>query len=94
MLHMPTIKPFDKEAVIREASKPGRLVVTAENHTIVGGLGDAVATVFAENKILADFKKIGLPDQYLDAGLLPTLQDKYGITTGAIVRQVKGWLGE
>lgn len=92
VLHMPTIKPLDREAIIHEVSKPGRLVVTAENHTIVGGLGDAVASVMAENKIMADFRKIGLPDQYLDAGLLPTLQNKYGITTEAIVRQVRDWI--
>ncbi len=39
VLHVPTIKPLDEKAIIEQASKPGRLVVTAENHTAVGGLG-------------------------------------------------------
>lgn len=94
VLHVPTIKPLDVETIKRELSKPGRLVVTAENHTIVGGLGDAVASVMVENGILVPFKKIGLPDEYLDAGRLETLQEKYGITTGAIVRNIRFWTGK
>ena len=43
VLHVPTIKPLDNEAILREAAKPGRLVVVAENHTVIGGLGEAVA---------------------------------------------------
>src|SRR4029079_16301484 len=44
--HVPTIKPLDHEAILREAGKPGRLVVVAENHTIIGGLGEAGAGFF------------------------------------------------
>jgi transketolase C-terminal domain/subunit len=42
VLHVPTIKPLDTETILAEARKGGRLVVTAENHTVVGGLGEAV----------------------------------------------------
>src|SRR5690606_33802929 len=45
VLHVPTIKPLDEETLLAEARKPGRLVVTAENHSIIGGLGEAVAGV-------------------------------------------------
>ena len=43
VLHWPTIKPLDTETIVAEAGRAGRLVVTAENHTVVGGLGEAVA---------------------------------------------------
>ena len=44
VLHVPTIKPLDEETILREAGRSGRLVVVAENHTVIGGLGEAVAT--------------------------------------------------
>src|ERR1700729_367779 len=43
VLHVPTIKPLDSESIRREAGKSGRLVVVAENHTVIGGLGEAIA---------------------------------------------------
>ena len=43
VLHVPTIKPLDEAKILEEAAKPGRIVVVAENHSIVGGLGEAVA---------------------------------------------------
>jgi Transketolase, C-terminal domain/NAD binding domain of 6-phosphogluconate dehydrogenase len=43
VLHTPTIKPLDEEAIVREARKGGRMVVVAENHSVIGGLGEAVA---------------------------------------------------
>ena len=45
VLHVPTIKPLDTETILREAAKSGRLVVVAENHTVIGGLGEAVAAL-------------------------------------------------
>ncbi|MBY0613104.1 MAG: transketolase family protein [Beijerinckiaceae bacterium] len=92
VLHVPTIKPLDTAAIIREASKPGRLVVVAENHSIIGGLGEAVAGVLMRAGVHPAFRQIALPDQFLDAGALPTLHDRYGISTGAICGQIKGWL--
>ena len=92
MLHVPTIKPLDVEAIIAAASKPGRLVVVAENHTVIGGLGEAVAGVLMRAGVHPTFRQIGLPDAFLDAGALPTLHDRYGISTDAVIRQVKSWL--
>lgn len=92
VLHCPTIKPLDVQTILAEAGKPGRLVVTAENHTVVGGLGEAVASTLLTNGVTPAFRMIGLPDQFLDAGALPSLHDRYGISTDAIVRQVRGWL--
>lgn len=92
VLHVPTIKPLDEATILAEARKPGRLVVTAENHSIVGGLGEAVAGVLLRNGVTPTFRQIALPDAFLDAGALPTLHDRYGISTAAVARQIKGWL--
>ena len=92
VLHVPTIKPLDTEAIVAAASKPGRLVVVAENHSTIGGLGEAVATTLMRVGVHPVFKQIALPDTFLDAGALPTLHDRYGISTAAVVASVKAWL--
>ena len=92
VLHVATIKPLDTETILREAGKPGRLVVVAENHSVVGGLGEAVAGLLMRSGVHPRFRQIGLPDEFLDAGALPTLHDRYGISAAAVAAQVKGWL--
>lgn len=92
VLHAATIKPLDLDTILAAASKGGRLVVVAENHTVIGGLGEAVATGLLRAGIAPKFRQIGLPDEFLAAGALPTLHDRYGISAEAMVRQIKGWL--
>jgi len=92
ILHVPTIKPLDEAKILAEASKPGRLVVVAENHTEIGGLGEAVATLLLRNGITPVFRQIALPDAFLDAGALPTLHDRYGISAEAVAGRIKTWL--
>lgn len=92
ILHVPTIKPLDEQTILAEARKPGRLVVTVENHSIMGGLGEAVASLLLRNGVTPTFRQIALPDAFLDAGALPTLHDRYGISTQAVAAQIKGWL--
>lgn len=92
VLHCPTIKPLDLETIAAEAPKSGRLVVTAENHTLMGGLGEAVAAGLLSRGIAPCFRMIGLPDAFLEAGALPTLHEMYGISVGKVVEQIKGWL--
>jgi transketolase len=92
VLHVPTIKPLDEATILAEARKPGRLVVAAENHSLIGGLGEAVATTLLRNGVTPTFRQIALPDAFLDAGALPTLHDRYGISTTAVCQQIKGWL--
>jgi transketolase len=89
---VPTLKPLDTETILREAARPGRLVVVAENHSTIGGLGEAVAGALMRAGIHPAFRQIALPDQFLDAGALPTLHDRYGISTDAVAASVKGWL--
>jgi transketolase len=92
VLHVPTIKPLDADTILREAGKSGRLVVVAENHTVIGGLGEAVAGLLMRSGIYPTFRQIGLPDEFLDAGALPTLHDRYGISATAVAKQIRGWL--
>jgi transketolase len=94
VLHVPTIKPLDEATILREAARTGRMVVVAENHTTIGGLGEAVAAVLMRADVRPPaFRQIALPDAFLSAGALPTLHERYGISTEAICRQIKAWLG-
>ena len=63
----------------------GRLVLTAENHTVVGGLFESVASALVQRGVAKKVAPIGLPDAFLDAGALPTLHDRYGLSTDAVV---------
>ena len=92
VLHVPTIKPLDAATILREAGRSGRLVVVAENHSVIGGLGEAVAALLLRSGVTPVFRQIALPDAFLDAGALPTLHDRYGISAAAVTRQIKGWL--
>lgn len=93
VLHVPTIKPLDEAAIIAACSKPGRLVVLAENHSIIGGLGEAVAGLLMRSGVHPTFRQVALPDAFLDAGALPTLHDRYGISSSAVAARTKEWLG-
>jgi len=92
VLHVPTIKPLDTETIVREARKSGRLVIVAENHTTIGGLGEAVAGVLLRAGVSVPFRQVALPDAFLDAGALPTLHDRYGISTSVMRDNIKSWM--
>ena len=92
VLHVPTVKPLETGSIIEATSKTGRIVAVAENHTVVGGLGEGVARTPLNEGLAPTFPHIGLPDEFLDAGALPTLHDRYGVSVGAVSSQVKGWL--
>ena len=84
---------LDTETILREAGKSGRMVVVAENHSVIGGLGEAVASTLLRHRVHPSaFELAGLPDAFLDAGALPTLHDRYGISVEALGRRIKGWL--
>ncbi|MEJ8834888.1 transketolase family protein [Ramlibacter sp. AN1133] len=94
VLHCPTIKPLDEAAIIEAVRYRHRLVVVAENHSVVGGLGESVASALLRHRVQpAGFQLAGLPDAFLDAGALPTLHERYGISREALGARIKGWLG-
>jgi transketolase len=78
VLHVPTIKPLDEEAIIAAAQHTG-LVVTAEDHTIIGGLGGAVAETLAEN-LPTPMRRIGWQDVFGESAPNEPLMEKYGLT--------------
>ena len=93
VLHVPTIKPLDIETILREGGRSGRLVVVAENHTVIGGLGEAVAGTLMRAGVSVPFRQVGLPDAFLDAGALPTLHDRYGISSNVMASTIRDWIG-
>ena len=92
VLHVPTVKPLDETAIADAFAGAGRLVVVAENHSTIGGLGEAVCALAMRSGTSARFRHIALPDAFLDAGALPTLHDRYGISTRMVVERIKAWL--
>lgn len=87
VVHCATIKPFDEETVVAELNT-SRLAYTAENHTVVGGLFESAASALVKRGIGRQVRAIGLPDEFIDAGALPTLHDRYGLSTDAIVARI------
>ena len=87
VLDMFTLKPIDKEAIIRSCIKAGA-VVTAENHNIINGLGSAVAEVLGEN-LPIPMERIGIKDEYGEVGDIEYLAKRFGITADNIVSAVK-----
>jgi transketolase len=92
VLHCPTIKPLDEATIVAAVGAKPRMVVVAENHSVIGGLGEAVASALLRQNVQpAGFKLAGLPDEFLDAGALPTLHDRYGISREVLGQRIKGW---
>jgi transketolase len=91
VLHMPTVKPLDRAALVAAiAAVP--IVVTVEEHTIIGGLGSAVAEVVAEESFepAKRFRRIGIPDVFPDSyGSQASLMARYGITADAVAQAVR-----
>jgi transketolase len=87
VLHAPTIKPFDGEAVAAFAASVDR-VVTAENHVVAGGLASLVAETLFDRGIVKPLTRIGLPDRYIECGSVPHLQSKYGLTAERMVETI------
>lgn len=86
VINMPTIKPLDSAAVIAAARETGA-IVTAEEHTVIGGLGSAVAEVLAEN-IPVPLERVGIKDVFGESGKPQELLEKYGLTAQAVKEAV------
>jgi transketolase len=85
VVNVPVIKPFDTATVLRVAGA-AKAVVTAENHTILGGLGSAVAETLAEAGLARVLRRVGLRDTFAEgARTAPSLFAKYGLSTQHIV---------
>jgi transketolase len=89
--HHPCLKPFDREAVA-DAARCCGAIVTAENHSIVGGLGSAVAEALVE-LCPVPMRRIGVQDQFVETGEVADLFAKYQTRVEDIVRTVEDVLG-
>lgn len=87
LVHVPTIKPLDVAGVVSAAEKTG-LAVTAEEHTIVGGLGGAVAETLSEHYPVR-MKRLGLPDSFGESGPNDQLLEKYGLSVEMTARGIR-----
>lgn len=88
VLHYPTIKPLEAEPLIT-AARETRGFVTAEEHSIMGGLGEAVAIALAEAGEPAIVRRVGVGDTFGESGQAGELLDKYGLRARDIVREAR-----
>jgi len=82
VVDVPTIKPLDPE--IASLARGAGVVVTAENHSVIGGLGSAVAELLMEAGVPARFARVGVQDVFAEGGSTPYLFEKYGLNAEAI----------
>jgi transketolase len=84
VLHVPTLKPLDTEAIARFAAAVPQVLV-AENHVSSGGLASQVAEVLFDSAVDTRLTRIGLPDKFIECGSVPTLQRRYGLTVDRMI---------
>jgi transketolase len=87
VLNVAVIKPLDSNTIV-EAARASRAIVTVENHTIIGGLGSAVAEALAEAGVSAPLRRVGINDVFAEAGSREYLFNRYGLGTQAVVDAV------
>ncbi|MCX6992220.1 MAG: transketolase [Kiritimatiellaeota bacterium] len=88
VLHMHTVKPMDEDALLACAGR-ARVVITAEEHTLMGGLGSAVAEVLLESRLAGAFrfKRLGFPDVFTEElGSQSDIMKKYGLSAEGLVK--------
>lgn len=87
VINISTIKPIDEELIIQSAKDTG-CIVTAENHSIIGGLGSAVSDVLAAH-FPVPLQKVGIKDRYGESGKLDELLEKFGLTSDKIAEKAQ-----
>jgi transketolase len=87
VLNVPVIKPLDTRTIVA-AARSARLVVTAENHTVFGGLGSAVAEALAEAGTATPLRRVGISDVFAESGSREYLFERYGLSSRHVVETV------
>lgn len=87
VINMHTIKPIDRDIILKAAAETGA-IVTAEEHNIIGGLGSAVAEVVCEERPVP-VMRVGVEDKFGKSGKVPALLELYGLTPAAIAAKAK-----
>lgn len=88
VVSMHTVKPLDDESVLRAASQT-RAVVTVEEHSVCGGLGEACAGVLMQAGLSVPFEIVGLPDEYTVTGSQEEIFEHYGISAEGLARTAR-----
>jgi transketolase len=91
VVSMHTIKPLDT-ALLEQLAKKCKAIVTVEEHSVYGGLGEACASFLLQNNLIRPFKIIGIPDEYTITGSQQDIFNHYGITQDGIATTVTGLL--
>jgi transketolase len=87
IVDMHTIKPIDKKLILKCAKETGA-IITAEEHSIIGGLGSAIAETLMDNNISIKFYRMGINDRFCESGDPKDLLDKYGLNQKHMVKNV------
>ena len=90
VINIHTIKPIDADLIVKSASKTGK-VVTVEEHSVIGGLGGAVAEVLSE-KCPTKMLRIGVKDTFGESGPAVKLLEKYELDAAGIYKQIKAFV--
>lgn len=90
VLHVPSVKPLDREAVVQKAKRAGR-VITIEEHQIMGGFGSAIAECLAEEYPVT-VKRLGIPDRFGESGEPAELLAHFGLSAAGIAEAVRRML--
>jgi transketolase len=88
VLHVPVLKPFPAEVLVEFAGRFGR-ITTIENHSVVGGLGSAVAEALAEAGAATPLRRLGVPDRWAPAGSLDHVRRELGVDAASIAEAVR-----
>jgi transketolase len=91
VLHVSSLKPFDREAVLALCGRV-RMVVTAENHITTGGLAGAVADAVADAGLAVRLRRVGLPDAFCESGSIPYLVKRYHLDAESIAAAARAAL--
>ena len=89
VINMSTIKPLDEELVLKAAEECGK-IITCEEHSIIGGLGEAVSSLLSE-KLPTPVRRIGVNDEFGHSGPAADLLKDFGLSAENIVETVKAW---
>ena len=88
VMDLHTIKPIDKEAILK-AAKETKKIITIEDHSIIGGIGSAVCEILAEVGSITPVKRMGIQDMFGQSGKWNELLNYYGLTAEEIIKNVK-----
>ena len=92
VINLCSIKPFDEELVLKAARECGR-IVTCEEHSVIGGLGEAVCAAVAEAGVACRVKRVGVNDEFGHSGPAREVLAQFGLDAAGIVRAAKSLLG-